>query len=155
MSHLEIVAASESDALQMQKLSAMLAASGGSASLAGPGDQQLTLPASLYRALKNLVDDLSQGKPVCLVREEEELTTQAAADFLNVSRPYFIKLIESGAIPYTKTGTHRRILLRDVHAYKKVRDAERRAILDRMVTEALEDGSYFATFEYEDQEETT
>jgi len=142
VSHLEIVASSESDVLQIQKLSALLADSGGSASLAS-SDQQLTLPPSLYRAFKHLIDDLSAGKPVCLVREEEELTTQAAADLLNVSRPFFIKLLESGTLPYTMTGTHRRILLRDVLAYKKVRDAERRAILDRMAREEFAEGSYF------------
>jgi len=70
----------------------LLAASGGSTSLVG-SDQQLTLQPSLYRAFKHLIDDLSAGKPVCLVTEEE-LTTQAAADLLNVSRPYFIKLLE-------------------------------------------------------------
>ena len=142
MSHLEVVVATESDVLQLQKLRVVLA--GGSASLvSSDGGSTQQIPASIYGAFKSLVDELSEGKSVYVVHEDEELTTQDAADFLNVSRPYFIKLIESGAIPYTKTGTHRRILLRDVHAYKKVRDTERRAILDQLAQGAWDDGSYF------------
>jgi excisionase family DNA binding protein len=143
VSRLEEIVAAESDTLQLQELSALLAREGFVSLRSEDGGPAHQLPAFLHRALKVLIDDLSQGKSVFLLRETEELTTQVAANVLNVSRPYFIKLIESGAIPFTKTGSHRRILLRDVRAYKKVRDAERRAVLDQMAKDALEDGSYF------------
>jgi excisionase family DNA binding protein len=70
------------------------------------------------------------------------LTTQQAADFLNVSRPYFIRLLEQGAIPHTKTGSHRRVRLDDVLAYKRQRDAERRRALDDLVALSQEMGLY-------------
>jgi excisionase family DNA binding protein len=68
---------------------------------------------------------------------QAELTTQEAADLLGVSRPYLIKLLEEGALPCTLTaGSHRRLRLADVLAYRRVRDRERRAALDEMSAEA-------------------
>jgi excisionase family DNA binding protein len=67
-----------------------------------------------------------------------ELTTQEAADLLNVSLPFLVKLIKSGALPYRKVGKHRRIYLRDVLAYKEAIDRARHETLDELVAQAQE-----------------
>lgn len=78
------------------------------------------------------------GRGVTIIPENAELTTFEAADVLKVSRPYLIKLLEEGAIPYRKVGKHRRIRMEDVMAYKARDDRERDAVLDQLVSEAQE-----------------
>lgn len=101
----------------------------GTATLLGPSDETLELPASAFRLLQRLVHHLAAGQAVTLVAVDKELTTQQAADILNVSRPHLVHLLEQGEIPYTKTGRHRRLRLDDVTAYKQQRDADRRRAL--------------------------
>jgi excisionase family DNA binding protein len=115
----------------------------GSPELVGPdGNERITLPASIYGILKDVVRNLQRGRSVTLIPDDEELTTQTAANFLGVSRPHLIKLLESGEIPFHKTGSHRRIVLRDAMAYAKRRDAGRRTILRKLAKEAFDDGLY-------------
>ena len=71
-----------------------------------------------------------------------KLTTQEAADYLGVSRPYFISLLDEGVIPYQRLRSHRRILLSDVEAYRQRRDAERRELLAEMTRESFRLGFY-------------
>ena len=75
-----------------------------------------------------------------LVAQDAELTTAQAADILNVSRPYVIKLLEEGKIPHRKTGTHRRIRLEDVLDYKAESKARKERAIDRLVADAQEQG---------------
>jgi len=85
------------------------------------------------------------GRAIVLIPENQQLTTQRAADLLGVSRPHLVKLLESGKLPYHKVGSHRRIYLKDFVGYQKRRDAERRASLDRIAREAFESGLYDRT----------
>jgi excisionase family DNA binding protein len=97
--------------------------------LVGPDGDRIELPPSAVEALKVVVDALTRGQSVTLVSHDKELTSQAAADMLHVSRPHLIKLLDRGEILFHRVGTHRRIRLEDVLAYQDRRDAEREAAL--------------------------
>jgi excisionase family DNA binding protein len=97
--------------------------------LVGPGGEQIELPPSAVEALKVVIDALMRGQSVTLLSQDKELTSQVAADMLNVSRPHLIKLLDRGEIPFHRVGSHRRITLEDVLAYRERRDAERAAAL--------------------------
>jgi excisionase family DNA binding protein len=88
--------------------------------------------------------ELASGNAIAILPLNKDLTTQEAADILNVSRPYLIKLLEQGDIPYVKTGTHRRVRLSDVLTYKHVRDAERRRALAKLTQLSQDMGIYDA-----------
>jgi excisionase family DNA binding protein len=90
------------------------------------------LPPSAIEGLKVVVDALMSGQSVTLVSQDEELTSQGAADMLHVSRPHLIKLLDQGKLPFHLVGTHRRIRLEDVLAYRDRRDAERDAALKEL-----------------------
>lgn len=112
-------------------------ASASAARLLAAGGEPLELPESVYRVLVQTVRELADGNAVAVIPVQAELTTQEAADLLGVSRPYLIKLLGEGALPSTLTaGSHRRLRLADVLAYRRVRDRERRAALDEMSAEA-------------------
>lgn len=98
--------------------------------------QSIKLPAGAVALLSDILSAMARGQSVTLMPENKELSTVQAASILNVSRPYLIKLLEQGSIPYHKVGSHRRVQLRDVLAYKKAIDTEREKILDTLVAEA-------------------
>ena len=81
--------------------------------------ETLKLPASAERALLSVLTEMGQGHAVQVTPICAELSTQQAADILNVSRPYLVKLVDEGAIPSRKVGVQRRLLLEDVVAYKR------------------------------------
>lgn len=92
----------------------------------------LDLPASAVRLLVELLREMGQGRAVALLPMEIELTTQQAADLLNVSRPFVVGLVESGALPARMVGNQRRVPLADVLAYKADNKARRKAALDEL-----------------------
>jgi excisionase family DNA binding protein len=98
----------------------------------------IELPAGAVALLMEILTVMSTGRGVTIIPENAELTTVEAADVLNVSRPFLIKLLEEGKIPHRKVGRHRRIRMEDVMAYKDAIDREREAILDELVAEAQE-----------------
>jgi excisionase family DNA binding protein len=128
----------------LQRLDAMLQGDGAAQifRLIGAQDEELTLPQSVITALRQLAHYLASGEAVAIVPINETLTTQEAADILNISRPYLIKLLNEGALPFTKVGTHRRIQFEDVMAYKQRRDADRQRVLDVLAALNEEMGQY-------------
>jgi len=92
----------------------------------------VALPETLARLFESLVSVLAQGEAVAIVPVDRELTTQQAAELLNVSRQYLVRILDAGAIPFHYTGTHRRVLFEDLMMYKRIRDAQRRRQLARL-----------------------
>ena len=98
----------------------------------------MDLPPAVARLVLDLLEAIGKGDAVTLVPSGADLSTQQAADMLEVSRPFLVKLLETKEIPHHKIGTHRRVRYQDVIAYKKRIDAERRKALDELAAQAQE-----------------
>lgn len=104
------------------------------------GDDKITVPVSAIRLLADILNQTAQGNAVSLVPIGHTLTTQQAADLLNVSRPYLVKLLEAGKISFTKVGRHRRIKYEDLLAYMDKSDEISRQAVDELSKQAQELG---------------
>jgi len=104
----------------------------GEARLLGPDGEMIGIPGSAFEALRLVVDAMSKGQTLVLAPQEEELTSQQAADLLRVSRPHLVKLLDEGRIPFHRVGTHRRVRLEDVLTFRRRRSEERREKLDEL-----------------------
>lgn len=100
--------------------------------------EPIELPAGAVELLMDILEAMAAGRGVTIIPENAELTTVQAAEVLNVSRPFLIKLLDEEKIPHRKVGKHRRIRMEDVMSYKSAIDAEREAVLDQLVAEAQE-----------------
>ncbi|MFN2338884.1 MAG: excisionase family DNA-binding protein [Gammaproteobacteria bacterium] len=96
----------------------------------------LILPRDVLALLRDILTEMAQGNAVTIVPTHAVLTTQAAADILNVSRPHLIKLLEEERIPFARIGTHRRIRYQDVMAYKAERDRKSREAMEELAKQA-------------------
>ncbi len=112
------------------------------AALVGPGGERIEPPPEIHRVLTKIVRYVSQGKRVTVFPDQEQITTQQAANILGMSRPHLIKLLDSKLIPFHKSGTHRRLYLRDVLAFDRKRSIERHAGLNQLAKETFEAGLY-------------
>lgn len=93
-----------------------------------PGEQ-VELPAEIYRILHHVVDALQAGLAVTIAPVSQTLTTQQAADLLGISRPTLVKYLDTGRIPHSKAGAHRRVLLSDVLAFQEERREQQHAAI--------------------------
>jgi excisionase family DNA binding protein len=101
-------------------------------------EETIELPAGAVKLLQAILEDMASGRAVTIVPQNAELTTKQAADFLNVSRPFLVRLLEQKKLPFRLVGTHRRIRFEDVLQFKENIDAERRKVLDQLAAEAQE-----------------
>jgi excisionase family DNA binding protein len=104
------------------------------------GNEDAIVPREAFDLLLEILAQMAIGNTVSLVPVQAELTTQQAADFLNVSRPFLIRLLESGTIPHRKVGTHRRVRFEDLLRHKQADDAQRQQALDALAAEAQDMG---------------
>ncbi|WP_247878443.1 helix-turn-helix domain-containing protein [Niveispirillum sp. SYP-B3756] len=100
--------------------------------------QLLPLPRAIQDLISHLLVEMSQGNAVTLIPVHAEMTTQEAADFLNVSRPYLVKLLETNQIPHHKVGTHRRVRFNELKAFKQRQAEAKAAALDELTAQAQE-----------------
>ncbi|SDR82569.1 excisionase family DNA-binding protein [Corynebacterium timonense] len=135
---------SSADLEPMLDLSLFLERHPSPAVLLGPDGQHVPIPEEAFTVLRDVVEAMRLGKAITVAPVDQLLTTQEAANFLGISRPTLIKLLERERIPFerTPTGRHRRIRLCDIVAYQTAKQDERRRTLDALTAEASESGLY-------------
>src|SRR5260370_13450706 len=114
--------------------------------LVNASGERLVFPPTIYDVLRKVVELMAQGNSVTLLPDNQMVTTQRAADLLGMSRPFFIKLLETGAMAHHRVGNLRRVYLRDVLEFSRKRDEERQMALDRLSRQAFEAGLYDRNF---------
>lgn len=110
--------------------------------LVGPKGESIPLPESVFYVLERVAEIMARGDSISVVPVGREVTTQQAADLLNVSRQYLVRLLDEGRIPFRKTGKHRRVRIEDVLSFKETRDKDRRAGLRQLSRMTEEFGGY-------------
>jgi len=95
-------------------------------------EESISIPVAAFRLLNSILTEMAKGNAVTLIPVHAELTTQQAADILNVSRPFLIEQLEKGVIPYRKVGTHRRVMFKDLMEYKQTMDHNRLKALEEL-----------------------
>ncbi len=100
------------------------------------GKKNIKLPFSALHMLQDILTTMAKGDAVSIIPIRAELTTQQAADFLNVSRPYFVKLLKTGELEYKSVGRHRRVMFKELLEYKAKMEEKQNAALDSLVEQA-------------------
>jgi excisionase family DNA binding protein len=139
---IEQFADQESEAKSIKEIDCILQKVGSHLKLIGANGEEIIIPDAVYQVLHEVVHAIASDQAISIVPQKKELTTQQAADLLNVSRPYLIKLLEQGDISYIMVGTHRRVRFDDLMKYKQERDTKRRQLLDELIAESQELGFY-------------
>lgn len=130
------------------ELSALLAALGHtvgahSAFLESSGGERVEVPATVLKALFDMVCELDQGRAIFILPSDKMLTTQQAADMLSVSRPFLVKLLERGEMPFERAGSHRRVALEHVVAFRTARRKAQQRRVTELAREAQDLGEEF------------
>jgi len=143
---LQPVHAPREDRAQIAELSTALHGSSAASEvhydLVGPNGQRHRIPEAVVHGLARIAEVLARGDALTIVPVGAKMTTQQAADLLNVSRQYLVRLLDRGDIPHDRTGKHRRLKIEDVLAYKQKRDRERDDKLDELARLTDELGGY-------------
>ncbi len=108
----------------------------------GQNGDKVALPPEMRRLFAFVLDALEKRQSVCLIPEDEPFTTQAAANFLGMSRPYLMRLLDAGEISFHRVGTHRRVLYRDLVSFQERRTEVRSSALSKMTQELSDAGVY-------------
>jgi len=132
------------DALEQPKMAEIyrLLIREGKAALIGPDGTQIEVPHSIYNVLLKVVETMQQGKSIAVMPIMQQCSTQAAADFLGVSRQFLVREVEAGKMPVHYVGTHRRLYLRDILDYREKRMLARRSSVERIARKSEELGDY-------------
>lgn len=104
--------------------------------------QEIEIPSIVTKILYEIITILSKGGALTIIPMEKELTTQQAADILNVSRPFLVNLLENGEIPFHKTGTHRKIFMKDLREYREQINKNRTNKINEIINLSQEYGLY-------------
>lgn len=139
---LDSVISPQLEAQSIKELERILSVKDFQAKLVGANGEKITIPEPIYQVLLQVVHAMASGKAISIIPQQQELTTQQAAEHLNVSRPYLIKLLEQGEIPHIKVGSHRRVRFDDVMNYKQQRDVKRDQLLTELTQMSQEAGFY-------------
>ncbi|MGA9380301.1 MAG: helix-turn-helix domain-containing protein [Phormidium sp.] len=139
---LESVFLEEQDRESIAQLEQIISLESSQAKLVGSNGKEVKIPDSIYQMLRDIVSLMASGQRVSIVSHNCQLTTQEAAEILNVSRPFLIKLLESGEIPYIKVGSHRRVIFQDLMTYKERRKVKRQKGLNEL-TQFLQDEGFY------------
>lgn len=128
----------DQDSLQKEAkpLAELLRAPERSATLIGPRGEEIELPAPIFDALAVIAEALLHGNGVSVIPLHHLLTTNEAAELVNVSRPYLVRLLKEKKIPYEMVGTHRRVRLGDVLAFRQQREEQRHDALQKLVRQS-------------------
>ena len=146
----EPIAPTEADAKlardSARQLAPQLAKANGTVQLqvvdAAGTSEAVTIPTAAFRLLVTILAQMAVGNAVRLIPHHAELTTQEAAELLNVSRPYLVRLLDEGRIPFRKVGTHRRVLFKDLMDYRAEHRRARGEALDELARLSQELGLY-------------
>lgn len=104
--------------------------------------EQITMSSEVASMMLEVLDTLANGQAVTVIPRQRMLTTQEAADLLNISRPTFVKILDRGELPFEMRGRHRRVRLEDLLQYQRSLEAVRGEELDAMQRDAEADGLY-------------
>jgi len=136
---------SQLDSDELKEMVRFLSATDAPAVIDEEGNR-LELPKPVFETLLRVLKMMKEGRAIIMLPEEETFTTQAAANYLGVSRQHLVNLLEGEEIPFHRVGTHRRVYFKDLLTYERRRDVGRRKALDKLMKQVDEAGLYDATY---------
>ena len=138
----ELIFATENEVESIQHLDSILSSAISPAKLVGTDGEEISIPDAVYSVMRQAIHIMASGQAVSLVPLDCQLTLQQAADILNVSSSFLLKLLEQEKIPYIKASSHQRIQFKDLIAYKQQRGLERRQSLQELTQLSQDEGFY-------------